>query len=272
MIPLILAALVTVLTPLVADAEWRVDYINSSNGLGGGFYGDGSYIFVCCESGQIVVGIHDGFWKRLPGYYVTANLPADIPKISFEGTPYDEAVAVNIGSGGGGGGGAVGAPELAILRRLTPKHLGGPQLAAALNPRLQPMTAWGAALVLRAVGLPAVWRGNFIDLPSVTLEVIPWCSGITLMKWLTLLACMIALVWRSTLPWKVAIVLAAPLIAFEANTLRVAATGVAFDVFHADWSVKEWLAWGALILGMAQVVGLGLVASWNHAQAPQAGR
>jgi len=152
----------------------------------------------------------------------------------------------------------VSVPELAILRRL-PRHIFGPQLHALLNPSLQRVTAWGAATMLRAIRIPAAQRGVHVDLPSVSLEVQEWCSGLVSMKWLLLLAVFIALVGSGSLPWKVALVLAAPLIALEANTLRGAGIGLGLEAGGYDYRslLKDGTGWVALALGVVQVIGLG---------------
>jgi len=147
----------------------------------------------------------------------------------------------------------VAVPELAVLRRLMPrKHV---ELAAILNPPLQHLTAWGATAMLQAIRTPAVQRGTHVDLSSVSLEVQEWCSGLYSMKWLVLLALFIAVFVKQSLPWKVALVLAAPLVALEANMLRVAATGVSLEFVGHPY--KDWMGWGAMALGVVQVVGLG---------------
>jgi len=150
-------------------------------------------------------------------------------------------------------------PELSILRRLSPRHLYGRELAALANPSLQRTTAWGAACVLNAVQIPARQRAEFIDLPHVRLEVQEWCSGLVSMKWFLLLSVGIALAVPVSIPWKIALIFAAPLIALEVNILRVAGIGISVEWLHADgWGpMKEWLAWVATGLGVAQVVGLG---------------
>jgi len=150
-------------------------------------------------------------------------------------------------------------PEQKILRRLMPKHIYGRELAAIANPRLQPLTAWGATMILRALHISAIQQGALITLPSVTLEVQEWCSGLVSMKWLLLLAVGFSLVAPVGLPWKIALVLAAPLIALEVNILRVAGIGAYLEVFgHASrHAVKEWAGWGATVFGAVQVVALG---------------
>src|SRR5439155_753411 len=81
------------------------------------------------------------------------------PQITFS-DGYNVAV-VSPGSGGG----VVGVPELSVLRAVT-KHLGGRWLHAALNPPLQRITAWGAALLLGAEH-----EGDRIYLRAAILEV-----------------------------------------------------------------------------------------------------
>ena len=153
----------------------------------------------------------------------------------------------------------VASPELKTLRRLMPQHIYGHELAAIANPRLQRLTAWGATMILRTLQIPATRQGVFITLPSVRLEVQEWCSGLVSMKWLLLLAVVVALVIPAGLSWKAALVLAAPLIALEVNMLRVAGIGVGVEAwgYAASGPLKEWLGWAALALGVMQVVGLG---------------
>jgi exosortase/archaeosortase family protein len=77
-----------------------------------------------------------------------------------------------------------------------------------------------------------------------------WCSGVSAMKWLMLLALVLGLVSRIGLPWTAALVVAAAMIGLEANILRVAGIGYGYD--------KDLLDWGTVALGVGQVVLLGL--------------
>jgi exosortase len=131
-------------------------------------------------------------------------------------------------------------------------------LNAIANPPLQRMTAWGATVVLRVLSLPARRQELFISLPTVRLEVEPWCSGIVSMKWLTLLAIVLAFVVPGGIPWKAALIIAAPLIALECNILRVAAIGYWIESFGDASRVfaKEWASWGAIAFGVVQLAGL----------------
>ncbi len=249
-----LTALVVVLLLMVsgafADTWWDVHYFQAGQPTGT-FYGDGAYIFVYePATGRTVVGVHDGSWVRL-GYLGDIALPAGLGPISFP-TGTNEAVAVPglFGGGGGGGGGVVSAPELAILRRVT-KRVGGQHLARVLNPPLQFVTAWGAAHLLNAPR-----KGYRIILPSTTLEVVEWCSGLTLMKWLLVLAGLILVIVRP--PWQaaLALLLVVPVIALEVNILRVFAIGLGYE-WGYGWAVKEWMGWAATVLGVAQVAAGG---------------
>jgi exosortase/archaeosortase family protein len=153
----------------------------------------------------------------------------------------------------------VNVPEPKVLRRLWPRHIYGKELAALANPRLQPLTAWGAAKILQALGIGAISEGAFITLPSVKLEVQEWCSGLVSMKWLLLLAGTLLFVGSAPWPWKLGVLIAAPLIALEVNMLRVAGVGVGIEFFgHASrGAIKDWTASAATVFGVVQVVGLG---------------
>ena len=162
----------------------------------------------------------------------------------------------------------IATPELKLLRRLMPKHLYGREFAALANPRLQLLSAWGATMILRALRIPAVQQGAFITLPSVILEVQEWCSGLVSMKWLLLLGVVIALVTPMGLSWKAVLVLAAPLIALEVNILRIASIGAGIETlgYAGRETLKEWTGWGAMGLGVAQIVGLGWLINRQRAR------
>jgi exosortase/archaeosortase family protein len=151
-------------------------------------------------------------------------------------------------------------PEPMALRRLLPRHIYGRELAAMADPILQPLTAWGAAKMLGALQFPVTQAGVFVSLPSVTLEVQKWCSGLVSMKWLTLLAFVIAFVIRASLSWRIAIILAAPFIAVEVNMMRVAGIGAGVELFGyaASEPIKAWAGWGAMVVGVAQLALLVL--------------
>jgi exosortase/archaeosortase family protein len=143
----------------------------------------------------------------------------------------------------------VAVPEKVVFR-----HIGGRRLNALVNPTLQRATAIGAGFLLAAST-----RGVFIDLPRATLEVQEWCSGVSTMKWLLLLATGLALVLPAPLPWRLILVFTAPLIGLEVNILRVAGIGAGLEFYGVEsrhW-FKEWTGWGAIALGVVQVGALG---------------
>ena len=75
------------------------------------------------------------------------------------------------------------------------------------------------------------------------LEVEEWCSGLVSMKWLLLSATMLLFVGAAPWPWKLALILAVPLIALEVNMLRVARVGAGTEIFgHAARSALKEMA------------------------------
>jgi exosortase/archaeosortase family protein len=253
----IIALLFLLLAMPASAQDWMVQYLRAGEVKDAApVYPNGSYEFVRASDSIPVYLRRADIWDFIGMYgapyggYPQASLPGTFPTIAFP-RGSDFAIVTPV----------VATPELAILRRLVPKHLYGQQLAALANPALQRVTAWGAATMLHAVRFPAVQRGVFVDLPTVRLEVAEWCSGLVSMKWLLLVATMLLFVGSARWPWKLVLIVVAPLIALEVNMLRVASVGAGIELFgHASrGAIKEWTAWGATALGVAQVVGLGLV-------------
>jgi len=207
------------------------------------------------NAGQFVLDLEQSQLHGIPHFIVAIDghvvnpvmLPGeyDIGGASFgdPGIAHNEDFSTKLFFAESGHISVVAVPELALLRSFT-KHLGGRRLNAFVNPTLQRLTAWGAAKLLGAKS-----HGIYVVLPTMILEVQEWCSGVSSMKWLMLLALVLALVSRASLPWKIVLVLAAPLIGLEANILRVAAIGYGYE--------KDLLGWSMLALGAVQVVGLG---------------
>jgi exosortase/archaeosortase family protein len=90
------------------------------------------------------------------------------------------------------------------------------------------------------------------------------------MKWLMVLALVLGLVCRISLPWIAALIVVAAMISLETNVLRVASVGAGIELFgHASReAIKEWTGWGAMAFGVVQVVGLGWL---MNRQGPRAG-
>jgi exosortase len=211
---------------------------------------------------NIPVYLQASGWQ-FQGFYGQVALPESMPTIAFSGA-YDQAVATQVG----GSGNAVAVPELAILSMLPFNQ----KLKASLDPMLQHATARGATGLLRMLGLPAVQRGIYIDLPHASMEVSQWCSGFGNVKWLLALGIGLIVLGRRRTPWSLALLIlaAAPLIAIEANVLRVAGIGATLELagLEAQHAAKVWLGWAALALGVGQIVGLGWLARPASSQTP----
>jgi exosortase/archaeosortase family protein len=185
-----------------------------------------------------------------------APLPESFPKIAFTGE-YDFAIVRPV----------IATPELAILRssfaRQVGRYIGGPRLAAVVNPTLQRVTTWSVAKLLNAP-----YQDDRIYLRSAIMVVEEWCSGIMTMKSLLVLATILLVIGRVigriSWPWALAVLVVTPLIAVDANIFRVYGIGIALEWYGVAGrvAIKEWAGWGALAFGMAQVVGLGLAWPW----------
>ena len=214
------------------DIGWSPTHlgINLEAGIPGGVGPDGARF----PSGyqHFTAGV-----SETPGTYTGASFQNESGPLSTYGIFAADSGSVRV----------VGVPELAILPRFT-RHLGGRQLNALVNPSLQRLTAWGAAELLGTKN-----HGHYIVLPTVILEVEDWCSGITAMKWLMLLALVFGLVSRLGLLGTVMLIFAAALTALEANILRVAAVGYGYG--------EHPLGWIAVAFGVGQVLLFGLALS-----------
>jgi exosortase len=254
MIYAMLLTVILMVTPAAAQSFWTVDYsVRGDISQVNQFYGQGAYLFLKTPTSDIPVYLQAGGWQ-FQGMYGQVPIPDRIPQMVFTGT-FDQAVAHQEAT--------VAVPELALLR--LPRHIYGRELGARLNPPLQQITAWGATGLLRAIGLPAVQHGIYVDLPKASLEVQEWCSGLTSAKWLLLFGLGFVAIGRLRIifptPWKWALLLliAAPLIAIESNILRVAGYGVVIEMLGAEarhGMAKEWLGWAALAFAVTQLVGL----------------
>jgi exosortase/archaeosortase family protein len=191
-----------------------------------------------------------------------ATLTTGTPLVDAQGYPLP---SVLVGSAGGGTP-VVTTPELRVLRQLGSHY--GPRVAASVNPTLQRATAIGATGVLKALGISATRTGNRIALPSVTLDVIQWCSGLYTIKILVLFAGVVggvAIFLRRSWVTGLALIVAAPIIGLEINALRVASVGFGFEVLGFSAASKDWAGWMTLTLGMAQILGLGWVMTRSRA-------
>ncbi|MEN8185087.1 MAG: exosortase C-terminal domain/associated protein EpsI, partial [Myxococcota bacterium] len=87
---------------------------------------------------------------------------------------------------------------------------------------LQLLTAEHTLALVRALGVPAVQSGDLLYTPGHTVRVIETCSGMRSIDVLTLLALVYAAFFRPGARRGVLLVVAAPLIAYGINLVRVA--------------------------------------------------
>jgi exosortase/archaeosortase family protein len=253
---ILLLAILTMLPTPAAAQSWVVDYtVRVDISQTTKFYGTGAYLFLKTPTSDIPVYLQSAGWQ-FQGVYGQVALPDGIPRITFTGT-YDQAVASQVS----GDKPEVGTPELAILGMLPAiPDLGGAK--TALRYRYQHATAVGAAGLLRALGGPVDREGMRLHLRHVTVNVIEWCSGVDLLKFLLLGAAVLFTAARLTPGRGLLLVLACFVIALEVNILRVTAVSIGYETWGRSdlaWLWKERFGVGAMVLGGLQVSGLAFV-------------
>ncbi|HYS17928.1 MAG TPA: archaeosortase/exosortase family protein [Candidatus Binatia bacterium] len=150
----------------------------------------------------------------------------------------------------------VSVPELATLPRL-PRVLKfglGLGLEARITTTLQRATAWLAAAILRAPR-----DGVTIRMPRVSVEVAEACSGLQTLGLLLSVGALIGAVLPARrLPWALALVVAAVVLALEANALRVAGIAIGLEyVGPLSLATKDWIGAGTTGLALVQMAVLG---------------
>jgi exosortase/archaeosortase family protein len=257
--------LLLLLLPISAQSEtgWTVEYFLSTDiSQYHTFYAPGSYDLLL-RPGYVVVYVIEPRGSGGSGFlgmygasalgYPQAVLPADFPAISFpEGTDQAMIVPVSITTTPP----TVYVPERAILPRL-PKllpRLFGWGVEAQIVWTLQRATTWLAAAMLWAPH-----DATQIYLSTVTVEVARLCAGLQTMILMLLVAGLIAVVMPARRrPWALGLVVAAVLLALEANALRVAITALGFEHLGAmARDAKDWIQIGTTGLALAQLVAAG---------------
>jgi len=165
----------------------------------------------------------------------------------------------------------ISTPERAILPRLVPKFIKlGLGLEKGFIRTLQRTTTRLAAAILRAP------HGDTeIFLPSVTVRVIESCAGIHTLGLLLIAAgLLVAVIGPARHPLVgLVIIVAAGLIAIEANALRVAATAVGFQLVGVMTNTaKDWIGLGTTSLALVQLVGLARILSVSRRDLPRSDR
>ena len=246
---LIVLILVTA-APAVAEmvTEYSVEYsLRGDISQATQFYGMGTYEFLLTPN-YVTVYLQNQGWQFL-GLYGQITLPASMPQISFPtGTDVANAVPhfVEVTP-------SVSVPELAILPRLLPRGF-GLGLEAKVTRALQHATAWGAAHLL---GVPR--DGVTLVLRRVRVEVAEACSGLqTLIVMLAAAALIAAVLPARRLPWELVLVVAAIILALEANALRVAGISIGLEYLGSlSPAAKDWIGVGTTGLALVQMAVLG---------------
>jgi len=99
------------------------------------------------------------------------------------------------------------------------------ELLGNISIYFQNITAWIAAQLLGAFGMPVLLSKTLIELPHITLEVAKVCNGINHIVALVSLAIPIAIMRQSSIWYKILFILFAFSIGIFANGLRVALIG-----------------------------------------------
>jgi exosortase len=137
---------------------------------------------------------------------------------------------------------AIPLPELVVNAITLPLQL----IASAL-----------AETTLSAAGVPVFRDGNVLQLPAVTLQVAEACSGLRSAVSLTCVAVLLAWAARGPVLRRAMVIpLAAP-IAVVMNGLRIAATGVATEVWgpvavHGFW--HELAGWMTFVVSIGALL------------------
>jgi len=100
------------------------------------------------------------------------------------------------------------------------------ELLGNISIYFQNVTAWIAAQLLDAFGMPVLLSQRFIELPHITLEVAKVCNGINHIVALVALAIPLAIMRQRSIWHKILYILFAFAIGIFANGLRVALIGI----------------------------------------------
>jgi exosortase len=118
---------------------------------------------------------------------------------------------------------ALAAPAVAYLVFMIPLPY---RVESAMRAPLQRVASTASTFFMQAIGLPAIQRGNVIDVDGALIGVEEACSGLKMM--ITFVALAVGMVMVIRRPWidKLVILASAVPIAIVSNVIRVAVTGV----------------------------------------------
>jgi exosortase len=116
-----------------------------------------------------------------------------------------------------------------------------------------------AEALLAVAGVPVFRDGNLLVLPSATLEVEQACSGLRSLVSLGALGVVLAWATERQAGCRIAIAGSALPIAIVANSLRIAATGVAVEMWGPQAASGGWhtfTGWLTFVAAVAALVGV----------------
>lgn len=113
-------------------------------------------------------------------------------------------------------------------------------LVNAVTLPLQLVASRIAESVLATGGIPVYRDGNLLQLPSTLLQVADACSGLRSLVSLGALGVLLAWATQSSIAGRVTIVVASVPIAIAMNGLRIAATGVACEMWGREMASGGW--------------------------------
>jgi exosortase len=113
-------------------------------------------------------------------------------------------------------------------------------LVNAVTLPLQLVASRIAESVLATGGIPVYRDGNLLQLPSTLLQVADACSGLRSLVSLGALGVLLAWATQSSIARRVTIVAASVPIAIAMNGLRIAATGVACEMWGREMASGGW--------------------------------
>jgi exosortase len=150
---------------------------------------------------------------------------------------------------------AMAAPLLFLLLAIPLPEL----LVNAITLPLQLIASALAETTLSAAGVPVFRDGNVLELPAVTLQVAEACSGLRSAISLTCVGVLFAWAARGSFRRRAIVIALAPLIAVVTNGLRIAATGIASEVWGPAAARGAWHETTGWITFVVSVVLLGAI-------------
>jgi EpsI family protein len=147
-------------------------------------------------------------------------------------------------------------------------------LFRSLEPPSQHLSATIGTRLLAASGLPALQQGTSIILSSVSLEVMPECSGINQLIAMTVMALPAAYLWLETRATRFALIVMALVVGYLSNGARIAVLGLLTvrGVNVSDTHSPVHLLPGFLTASMAYLILWGCLSLFARFETPARSR